>query len=71
MVDIIIREIIFVIKKSRIYIFALIYIMNKKLLVTFEPSAASLAKRTASPLTLLPAPTLLLASDVDLASGRG
>lgn len=38
---------------------------------TLEPKAASFARRTANPRTLLPAPTLRLASDVDFASGRG
>jgi len=42
-----------------------------KLRITLEPRAASLARSTANPLTLLPAPTLLRASDVDFASGRG
>lgn len=39
--------------------------------INLEPKAASFARRTANPRTLLPAPTLRLASDVDFASGRG
>ena len=44
---------------------------NKFRICTFEPKAASLASMTARPLTLRPAPTLLLASEVDFASGLG